>query len=77
MIEAFFFKINDKDVNTHRLWHGLEKCKKWYRGDGVYSDGEEVHVDYYNSYIIHPMLTDILCIIRNENQEWDQLYKKG
>ena len=32
----------------------------WYRGDGTYGDGPEFHWDYYNSYVIHPMLWEVL-----------------
>jgi hypothetical protein len=74
MIEAFLLKVNE-DVNTTRLYNGLLQYKKWYRGDGVYSDGEEVHVDYYNSYIIQPMLYDLLSIVRYESNAWDDFYE--
>lgn len=78
MIEAFFLKVNE-EVNLTRLWQGLHHHKRWYKGDGIYSDGEEVHMDYYNSFIIQPMLTDILSIITtstfipmpiHKNKEW-------
>lgn len=62
MIEAFFLKIN-QDVDYKRLWYGIEYYKKWYKGDGFYGDGEELHMDYYNSFIIHPILYDTLQII--------------
>jgi hypothetical protein len=29
----------------------------------VYGDGETLHFDYYNSYVIHPMLVDILTTV--------------
>jgi hypothetical protein len=70
MIETFLLKVQE-EVETTRLWNGLLKYKKWYRGDGIYSDGEEVHMDYYNSYIIHPMITDILSIVNNKSSEWN------
>lgn len=37
---------------------------EWYSGDAHYADGEEFHFDYYNSFVIHPMLTDILIILK-------------
>ncbi|MEO7766764.1 MAG: DUF2264 domain-containing protein, partial [Ferruginibacter sp.] len=33
---------------------------KWYVGDGLYSDGEYFHWDYYNSFVIHPYLNQIV-----------------
>lgn len=44
--------------------HRLDVCMKmhetWYAGDSMYRDGIVFHCDYYNSYVIHPMLIDIL-----------------
>ena len=34
--------------------------KEWYVGDGIYGDGEEFHLDYYNSYVIQPMMMQVL-----------------
>ena len=34
----------------------------WYLGDGTYGDGKEFHWDYYNSYVIQPMLLDIVRV---------------
>lgn len=33
---------------------------KWYKGDGVYGDGDDFHWDYYNSYVIQPMFLEVL-----------------
>ncbi|RYF69802.1 MAG: DUF2264 domain-containing protein, partial [Comamonadaceae bacterium] len=35
---------------------GLRAFRDWYAGDGVYRDGAALQCDYYNSYIIQPML---------------------
>jgi len=35
---------------------------EWYKGDGVYGDGPEFHWDYYNSYVIQPMLLEVLQV---------------
>ena len=72
MIEAFLMRIGE-DVKKDRLWNGLKQYNEWYKGDGVYGDGEEVHMDYYNSYIIHPMLVDILSIVKDTSDEMKQL----
>jgi hypothetical protein len=34
----------------------------WYLGDGTYGDGPHLHWDYYNSFVIQPMLLDVLRI---------------
>jgi len=33
---------------------------EWYLGDGTYGDGVNLHWDYYNSFVIHPMLWEVL-----------------
>ena len=37
----------------------------FYVGDGLYGDGNDFVFNYYNSYVIHPMLLDILLYIQN------------
>ena len=39
----------------------------WYAGDGWYKDGEAFHFDYYNSYVIHPMLVQVLEVLSKRN----------
>ena len=51
----------DKD----RLLYGVEKFRdEWYKGDAMYGDGPAFHMDYYNSFVIHPMLTDVLRVMK-------------
>ena len=40
----------------------VKKHLEWYKGDGVYGDGPQFHWDYYNSYVIQPMLMDVLRV---------------
>jgi hypothetical protein len=39
---------------------------KWYLGDGVYGDGPRFRWDYYNSFVIHPMLLQVLTVAREQ-----------
>lgn len=71
MVEAFLTKSAGCDVDTERLAYGINMFRKWYVGDGLYGDGDEFHFDYYNSIMIHPMLIEILDVIRD-----DQFMKK-
>ena len=66
MIEVFLLFAGEK-VDNKRLMVGIEKYDKWYMGDGMYGDGPELHFDYYNSYVIHPMIIEILDAIRHKN----------
>ncbi|AWL13046.1 hypothetical protein HMF8227_02594 [Saliniradius amylolyticus] len=62
-LEAFYLKF-DYPTNMPRIEFGLHKHKDWYVGDGVYSDGEPYHWDYYNSYVIQPMLVDVHRVLK-------------
>ena len=67
MIEAFFCKY-DQEYDAVRLEYGIrEFSQHWYTGDGMFSDGMNFNLDYYNSYVIHPMLLDVL---REEDARW-------
>lgn len=52
-----------------RLFEGLERFQEWYLGDGIYGDGAEYRWDYYNAYVIQPMLVELLAIVGDETPE--------
>jgi hypothetical protein len=56
-----------------RVDYALRQHDQWYRGDGAYGDGPEFHFDYYNSFVIHPMLLDVLDALKSENPAWKDL----
>jgi hypothetical protein len=56
-IEAALLELGETP-QAPRLHTELQRQLSWYKGDGVYGDGEPFHFDYYNSYVIHPMLLD-------------------
>ena len=43
--------------------YALDRHEQWYKGDGVYGDGPDFHFDYYNSFVIQPMMTQVLEIV--------------
>ena len=53
-----------------RIDYAIRKHSEWYVGDGVYGDGPHFHWDYYNSYVIQPMLLDTLRHIAAHSQRW-------
>jgi len=65
MIEAFLASI-DEQYDAYALDISLRKMNEWYQGDGWYSDGQEYAFDYYNSYVIHPMLLEIIEVMNNK-----------
>jgi len=49
-----------------RLLEGITKHAAWYVGDGMYGDGPEFHWDYYNAFVIQPMLYEALEVVGDE-----------
>ncbi len=47
----------------------------WYKGDGAYGDGDPFHWDYYNSFVIHPMLVDSLNFLKEKDWQFAALYQ--
>ncbi|WP_343567862.1 DUF2264 domain-containing protein [Sphingobacterium sp.] len=58
LTEAFLLRIGE-DADPMRIDIALKKMEEWYLGDGWYSDGPHFAMDYYNSFVIQPMLVDI------------------
>jgi hypothetical protein len=56
-----------------RVDYALRQHAQWYKGDGVYGDGPELHVDYYNSFVIQPMLLDVLDAVGAESPAWQAM----
>lgn len=61
MVEALLLELTG-ECNMDKLMYGVNRFMRdgWYVGDGLYSDGADYHQDFYNSIVIHPMLTDVL-----------------
>ena len=61
MVEALLLELTG-ECNMEKLMYGVNRFMRdgWYVGDGLYSDGVDYHQDFYNSIVIHPMLTDVL-----------------
>src|SRR5690606_4573652 len=51
----------------------VEMHEHWYKGDGAYGDGADFHWDYYNSYVIQPMLLDVLTVVNAHTDRWRAL----
>ena len=62
LTEGFLLSIGEQ-YDPARVQFAINKMKEWYVGDSWYSDGEKFSMDYYNSYVIHPMLVDLLKVL--------------
>lgn len=64
MIEAALLEFTG-ECDKERLTYAISKFRdELYIGDGIYSDGEDFEAGYFNSLVIHPMLNDILKVMR-------------
>lgn len=71
IIEAMFAKVG-QPWDTMRIDYAVRQHQEWYKGDGLYGDGAEFHWDYYNSFVIQPMLLNVLDCVRSTNR-WESL----
>lgn len=69
MVEAALLELTG-ECDNERLTQGVFKFRdEWYKGDALYGDGPRFHMDYYNSFVIHPMLTDVLVVMNKHHIE--------
>lgn len=59
IIETFLNKSSGS-CDMYRIIMAIRKMEEWYVGDGWYSDGPNFAFDYYNSFVIQPMLLECL-----------------
>lgn len=62
LTEAFIL-FAGQEPDSERLNKGVKKLNEWYKGDGYYGDGPNLAFDYYNSFVIHPMMVDTLKVM--------------
>ncbi|ALJ01199.1 hypothetical protein DC20_04445 [Rufibacter tibetensis] len=71
MIETFFCQYG-LEYDAVRIEYGVrEFANHWYVGDGMYSDGMNFALDYYNSYVIQPYLATILSVVNNKRKSYN------
>jgi len=75
MIEAFFITVNEP-FDMGKIEYAIRRHQEWYKGDGLYGDGAEFHWDYYNSFVIHPYLYDILKIVAAKDAAFEPTRKQ-
>lgn len=75
MIESTLY-VAGEQWDRAPIDYALRQHEQWYKGDGVYGDGPDFHWDYYNSFVIHPMLIDILRVVSKGSHDWDEFAEK-
>jgi len=70
MVEAALLEFGEPALEE-RLEGCVRKMLGWYLGDGIYGDGEFFHFDYYNSFVIQPMLLDALAVLKKHDARFE------
>lgn len=78
MIEAGLYCLGAADFDQLRINYAIRTFMGWYCGDGIYGDGKNFHWDYYNSFVIQPMLVDLVKLFRDDtgNEEYEEVKRK-
>ncbi|WP_438831785.1 DUF2264 domain-containing protein [Hymenobacter coccineus] len=72
IIEAALLKFTGAG-DEMRMDYAIKQHQLWYKGDGTYGDGADFHWDYYNSYVIQPMLLDVVAVLVGAQKERPEL----
>lgn len=70
IIEACLCRLGE-DWDKMRVDYAIRQHEEWYKGDGLYGDGPSLHWDYYNSFVIQPMLLEVLGAVSGVARSWD------
>ena len=76
MVETALFLLGEPDFDMLRIKYALRQFMQWYLGDGIYGDGSMMHMDYYNSFVIVPMLVDISRVFASKDDEINKMHRK-
>jgi hypothetical protein len=72
-IETFLGFAGERP-DAMRIDYAVREHEGWYKGDGVYGDGPQFHWDYYNSFVIQPMLLQVLESVRAWSSAWESFH---
>lgn len=73
MVEAALATMGER-WDAMRIDYAVREHQQWYVGDGLYGDGPQFHFDYYNSFVIQPMLLDVLRAMAAHNRAWERFH---
>jgi hypothetical protein len=74
-IEAALWQFTG-ECDLQPMEYAVQRHEQWYLGDGTYGDGAEYHWDYYNSYVIQPMLLEVLHVCAEKKNPLGELRPK-
>ncbi len=74
MVEAALLKYAGSGDEL-RMDYAIREHQAWYKGDGAYGDGPDFHWDYYNSFVIQPMLLDVVKTLADAGKAEKGVYE--
>ena len=77
MVEAALEVLGTGEADMTRVDYAVQMMRRWYVGDGTYSDGDNFHWDYYNSFVIQPMLIDVLRVFEHKGRDYDVFLREA
>ena len=78
MVQTGLYVMGEEYDDVH-IDYAIRQMEQWYAGDGCYKDGTHFALDYYNSYVIQPMMVDIVSTFSpmytesNHERPWGEL----
>jgi hypothetical protein len=72
-IEALLCQLGEQ-WDPMRVDYAVRQHEEWYKGDGLYGDGPQFHWDYYNSFVIHPMLLAVVETVSKQSKAWESFH---
>jgi hypothetical protein len=75
IIEAALLRFTGSG-DLMRMDYAIKEHQTWYKGDGTYGDGPDFHWDYYNSFVIQPMLLDVVGTLVAAGKESKELLER-
>ncbi len=75
MVETALWQFTG-ECQMKPIEYAVQRHMEWYKGDGTYGDGAEYHWDYYNSFVIQPMLLEVLRVGVEKKHPLGELYPK-
>ena len=68
-VEALLCQLGEP-WDAMRVDYAVRQHEEWYKGDGLYGDGPQFHWDYYNSFVIQPMLLAVVETVSKRSKTW-------
>ena len=74
MVETALLRLTGT-CDMKPISYAVQRFNEWYKGDAWYGDGREFHLDYYNSFVIHPMLLETLKALNDKKLPGGEFYE--